>query len=299
MGLIGMIFGGTERRAECSTTGIGNLPKRFAFGLGRLTVDLHLEVPPSRVPLPILRLARVSSRILRPLRLLYYQRSVRVHSLPPVDRQHLPLPLPRNGLYGVPRNRALDHQTGTRHSDDPGHLPDERQPVDVDAGAVRDLPHAVVRRARVLAAVLTLNVADVHVADHVVLDGHVLADQEARAVRDREAVQRPRELRRRVALNRNNDLVTGPRKTVIRFAEGVILYRNVSKAGDKISQRVQIQEIRELIFMQLKVTYLPLRTSAKLSAQVAMSAPRTNNLVQARRPPCPTRRWPASGPSCC
>lgn len=69
---------------------------------------------------------------------------------------------------------------------------------------MRDLPHAVVGSAGVLSAVFAFDVADVHVAYHVVLDCHVLTDQEARAVWNWEAVQSPGELGWRVTLKQRH-----------------------------------------------------------------------------------------------
>lgn len=68
----------------------------------------------------------------------------------------------------------LDDKTS---SGDPGnfrHLPNVGQSVDIHPGAVRDLPHAVVRRAGVFASIFRLDVGYVHVTDDVVLHGNVL-----------------------------------------------------------------------------------------------------------------------------
>ena len=161
-----------------------------------LTHNLNVYVPPVGHPLLVLRLASVRPLVLSSLNLLNHQRSVGVNSLPAIHRQHQTVPLPGHARYGIPRDRTLDDEIGARDPGDFGHLTNVRPPEDVHPGAVRRPPHAVVSHARVFAPVLRLYVADVHVADDVVLRGHVLAHQEPGVVGYGEAVQRPRELRR-------------------------------------------------------------------------------------------------------
>lgn len=76
---------------------------------------------------------------------------------------------PSDGLNRVPRHGAFDDQVTACHRSDLGHLPDVGQPVHVDPRGVDGLPGSIAGRARVLAAVLLRDSADVEVADHVVL----------------------------------------------------------------------------------------------------------------------------------
>ena len=87
---------------------------------------MHLDVPPVRVPLPVLGLARVRSGVLVALGLLDDEGAVGVHPLATVDGQQLPVALPGDGLDGVAGHGALDDEAAAGHAGDLGHLADVR-----------------------------------------------------------------------------------------------------------------------------------------------------------------------------
>lgn len=91
-----------------------------------------------------------------------------------VDRQYLSVTFPRDGFNGKAGNGALDNQRTSGYADHFGHFPDVRQAVDVDARTMRHFTHAVIGRARVLAAIFRFDIGDVQVRDYVVLYGDVL-----------------------------------------------------------------------------------------------------------------------------
>jgi hypothetical protein len=102
-----------------------------------LAYHLHFDVPPVRVPLPVLRLARVRAGVFLPLGLLHHQSAVSVDPLAAIHRQHLALALPGDGLDGVPRHGTLDHQAAPGHAGDFRHLSYVRQAVHVHPGGRR------------------------------------------------------------------------------------------------------------------------------------------------------------------